>query len=111
MCLEMDKAMPESRTDFVIQISTAARGADISGESAKTGASSVIAELQRCLKPGTEIGLVFQGYVAITSVLWLSGPTLDESLRAGVRLIGVSSRQEHLESATHVETLQAFVAL
>jgi hypothetical protein len=103
--------MHESRTTFVIQISTSAPVPIVNGESAKAGAISVIDELKRCLKPGTEIGLVFQDYVAITSVLWLAGPTLDKSLRAGVRLIGVSSRQEHLDSVPGLETLQAFVAL
>ena len=84
--------MPGTCTDFVIQIWTSAPSADGSGENVETDASPVVAELQRCFKPGTEIGLIFRGYIAITSVLWLSGPTSDNSVRAGVRLVGVSAR-------------------
>jgi hypothetical protein len=96
--------MPETRTDFVIQISTSASAPDMSGESAEFEGSPVVAELQRCLKPGSEIGLVFRGYVAITSVLWLSGPTTDRSVRAGVRLVGISARPSaHLESLPYID--------
>ncbi len=84
--------MPETRTDFVIQISATGAVPPMDAESAQTVADSVIAELERCLKPGTEIGLVLGDYIAITSILWLSTPTLDKSLRAGVRLVGISAR-------------------
>ncbi len=98
--------MPETSTDFVIQILTSASVADMSGENAEPDGSPVVAELQRCLKPGSEIGLVFRGYVAITSVLWLSGPTADRSVRAGVRLVGLSARPSvHLESTPCAEEL------
>jgi len=102
--------MPETCTDFVIQISTSASVADISGENAEADGSPVVAELQQYLKPGSEIGLVFGGYIAITSVLWLSGPTADRSVRAGVRLVGVSARPSgHLESVPYVEALPTVV--
>ena len=102
--------MPNPRTDFVIQISTSASVADMSSESAEADGSPVVAELQQYLKPGSEIGLVFGGYIAITSVLWLSGPTADRSVRAGVRLLGVSARPSgHLESAPYVDALRTVV--
>ena len=78
--------MPETCTDFVIQISTSASIADISSENAEADGSPVAAELQQCLKPGSEIGLVFGGFIAITSVLWLSGPTADRSVRRGTAI-------------------------
>src|SRR5712671_2003062 len=107
----MEKAMPETGTDFVIQISPSASTADIGGENAETGMSPIVAELQRCLIPGTEIGLVFRGYIAITSVLWLSGPTADKSVRAGVRLVGVSARPpEPMESVLCAEDLRSVVS-
>ena len=102
--------MPETCTDFVIQISTSASIADISSENAEADGSPVAAELQQCLKPGSEIGLVFGGFIAITSVLWLSGPTADRSVRAGVRLVGVSARPSgYLESAPSLEMLRPVV--
>lgn len=101
--------MPDTCTDLVIQISTPP--ADVSGENPDPADTScVVAELQRCLKPGTEIGLVFPGYMAITSILWLSGPTADHSLRAGVRLVGVSALPSgHPESAPWVEAPRTVV--
>lgn len=102
--------MPETCADFVIHISTSASDSDVSGENLEADASPVVAELQRCLKPGTEIGIVFRGYVAITSVLWLSEPTADRSVRAGVRLVGVSARPPgHIESDPCVEELRTVV--
>ena len=100
--------MPETCRDFVIQISTSASGADVIGENVEPDSSPVVAELQRCLKPGTEIGLVFRDYIAITSVLWLSGPTADSCVRAGVRLLGLSARPSELGSVPYVEDLQIF---
>jgi hypothetical protein len=61
----------------------------------------LVTELRRCLRPGAEIALVFRGYMAITSILWLSGPRADSGVRAGVRLLGVSALPagKHPESA------------
>jgi hypothetical protein len=102
--------MPETCTDFVIQISTSASVADMSSESSEADGTPVVAELQQYLKPGSEIGLVFGRYIAITSVLWLSGPTADRSVRAGVRLVGVSARPSvYLESAPSLEVLRPVV--
>jgi len=108
--LQTDNAMPNPCTDFVIQISGSDSVPYLNREGAETDVSLVVAELQRCLKPGTEIGLVFRGYIAITSIQWLSGPTLDSSVRAGVRLVGVSARpSEPLESAPCAEELRAII--
>jgi hypothetical protein len=100
--------MYDTCTDFVIQISTSASVADMGGKNAGTSPSPLVAEFQQCLKPGTEIGLVFPGYVAITSVLWLSGPTEDNSVRAGVRMVGISAGpSEHLQPAPSPQTQEA----
>jgi hypothetical protein len=82
--------MPATHTDIVIQISTSAPAPDVPGGE-KAGEGRLVTELRRCLRPGVEIALVFRGYMAITSILWLSGPLADRSLRAGVRLLGVSA--------------------
>lgn len=103
--------MPETRTDFVIQISATASVPDMNVENAETDTHSVVAELERCLKPGAEIGLVLQDYVAITSILWLSESTPDKTLRAGVRLIGISARPlGHLDSAPGPGEIRVVVA-
>jgi hypothetical protein len=102
--------MPDSGTEFVIQISASASPGDMSGENVEADTIPVVAELQRCLKPGTEIGLVFRGYIVITSIVWLSGPTADRSVRAGVRLVGLSALPSGpLESAPRLEELQIVV--
>ena len=78
--------MADAHSDLVIQISTCdPQSAAIASE------SRLLSELRRCLRPGVEIGLAFRGYTAIASILWLSGPLPDLSLRAGVRLLGVSA--------------------
>jgi hypothetical protein len=82
--------MSETHTDLVIQISTS--GPESAGTIAeKAEDSQLITELQRCLQPGVEIALVFEGYMAMTSILWLSEPPAGGSVRAGVRLLGVSA--------------------
>ncbi len=84
--------MSETPTDLVIQISTSepgSGGASSNGE--KADESRVVNELRKCLQPGVEIALVFRGYTAITSIVWLSGPLPDRSVRAGVRLLGISA--------------------
>jgi hypothetical protein len=82
--------MSSTQTDLVIQISTSGRASDLpDGE--KAGEGRLVTELRRCLQPGVEIALVFRGYMAITSILWLSEPHADLGLRAGVRLLGVSA--------------------
>ncbi len=84
--------MSDKHTDLVIQISTAGLAPDpMVANVEKTEESRLIAELRRCLQPGVEIALVFEGYMAITSILWLSELQRDGSLRAGVRLLGVSA--------------------
>ena len=88
--------MTNTRTDFVIQISTPASKEDVSAEGLIPPATPVLAELHKCLKPGAEIGVVFRGYFAVTSVLWLSEPQADGSVRAGVKLVGVSARPSNL---------------
>ena|SRR5882757_4235959 len=81
--------MPATHTDLVIQISTEGPASDAPGAE-KSNEGHLVAELGRFLQPGVEIALVFRGYMATTSILWLSGPMADQSLRAGVRLLGVS---------------------
>ena len=100
--------MPDTWTDLVIQISASV--ADANGKNAEADANCAVAELRRCLKPGTEIGLVFRGYMAITSILWVSGPPADRSLRAGVRFVGVSAlREERPQQASLVELPRTIV--
>jgi len=86
--------------DLVIQISTSEGESEAPGAE-KTGEGRLVTELRRGLEPGVEIVLVLGGYTATTSVLWISGPLADRSLRAGVRLLGVSSLQvgKHPEPA------------
>lgn len=76
--------MSPTHTDLVIQISTAKMAANA------PDSESLVAELRETLRPGVEIALVYRGYMATTSILWLEGPLEDLSLRAGVRLLGVS---------------------
>ena len=84
--------MSDMHTDLVIQISTSVPADDATGAgNGQAEESRLVTELRRCLQPGVEIALVLQGYVAITSVLWLSGPLPQQGLRAGVRLLGVSA--------------------
>ena len=81
--------MSETHTNLVIQISTAGPASGATAEGAEE--ARLIVELRRCLQPGVEIALVFERYMAITSILWLSELQQDSSLRAGVRLLGVSA--------------------
>ncbi len=84
--------MSDKDADLVIQISTSGLAPDTTvANLEKTEESRLITELRRCLQPGVEIALVFEGYMAITAILWLSGPQGDGGLRAGVRLLGVSA--------------------
>ena len=80
--------MSDTHTDLVIHISTCEPGADATVAS---GDGRLVQELRRCLQPGAEIALVLGGFVATTSILWLSGPLEEGGLRAGVRLLGVSA--------------------
>jgi hypothetical protein len=84
--------MSDEHTDLVIQISTSGLAPDSTVANVeKTEENRLITELQRCLQPGVEIALVFEGYMALTSILWLYELQVDGSLRAGVRLLGVSA--------------------
>ena len=96
--------MSATDTDLVIQISMAGPASGVPGaENSNQG--HLVAELRQCLQPGVEIALVCQGYMAITTILWLSGPLADQSLRAGVRLLGVSVLPTgHPESASQDES-------
>jgi hypothetical protein len=92
--------MSSTQTELVIQISTSGPASDLPGGE-KAGEGRLLTELRRCLQPGAEIVLVFRGYTAITSILWLSEPLTEHGLRAGVRLLGVSALPagKHPESA------------
>lgn len=84
--------MAHTQTDLVVQISAAEPDSPTAPKRSGTIADCrLIAELRRCLQPGAEIALVFEGYMAITSILWLSELQPDGSVRAGVRLLGVSA--------------------
>ena len=84
--------MSDTHTDLVIQISTSEAAPDAAGRSTeKTEEGELSMELRRRLQPGVEIALAFPGYMAITSILWISELELDHSFRAGVRLLGVSA--------------------
>lgn len=76
----------------MIQISTSGTAPDAAGrKTEKTEEGALSMELRRRLLPGVEIALAFPGYMAITSILWISELELDRSFRAGVRLLGVSA--------------------
>lgn len=81
--------MSDGHSDLVIQIST--RDPQSHAIGAIATESPLFSELRRCLQPGVEIALTLRGYTAIASILWLSGPLPDLTLRAGVRLLGVSA--------------------
>ncbi len=103
--------MSETFTDFVIQISTSGSESDTAARKGED--SRLITELQRCLQPGVEIALVFEGYTAITSILWLSEPQADGSVRARVRLLGVSAQLDepsHTASTTDKRSPRTFPA-
>jgi len=90
------------QTDLVIQISTSEPGSDAVGRSIqKAQDSGLIRELRQCLQPGVEIALIFPGYMAMTSILWLTELQLGDSFRVGIRLLGVSALLggQHWESA------------
>lgn len=82
--------MSDTHTDLVIQISNSAPELRDAGSSAIPD-RRLIQELRRCLQPGVEFALVFGNYMATTSILWLSDLQPDGSVRAGVRLLGVSA--------------------
>jgi hypothetical protein len=84
--------MSDTHADLVIQISTSETASDAAGRKAERTAGELSMELRRHLQPGVEIALAFPGYMAITSILWISELELDHSFRAGVRLLGVSAR-------------------
>lgn len=84
--------MSDTHADLVIQISTSETAPDAAGRKAEKTAGELSMELRRRLQPGVEIALAFPGYMAITSILWISELELDHSFRAGVRLLGVSAR-------------------
>jgi hypothetical protein len=94
--------MSNPHADLVIQISTSA---PVSAKPPAGGADSqLIEELGRWLQPGVEIGLIFEGYTAITAILWLSGLQPDRTLRAGIRLLGVSALPiEHPELVASIK--------
>jgi hypothetical protein len=93
--------MADTQTDLVIQISTSGLvpGAT-SHNAANAEENRLIMEVWQCLQPGVEIALIFSGYMATTSILWLTEPQLDHSFRAGVRLLRVSALRgnDHPES-------------
>ncbi len=82
--------MSDIHTDLVVRISASDSNSGSAG-AALHDKRHLIMELKRCLQPGAEIALVFEGYMAMTSILWLSDLEPDGSVRAGVRLIGVSA--------------------
>lgn len=90
--------MSDTQTDLVIQISTSGRVPDATNRNDQEDRLTM--EVWRCLQPGVEIALIFPGYMATTSILWLTEPQLDRSFRAGVRLLGVSA----LPAGTHPES-------
>ena len=84
--------MTDTQPDLVVQISASDVAPDMSTDrNGRSAGDRLIAELRRCLRPGVEIALVFDGYMAITSILWLSELQPNGNVRAGVRLLGVSA--------------------
>jgi hypothetical protein len=81
--------MSDTHTDLVIQLSTSGQAPDTSAQNDEE--SRLITELRWWIRPGVEIALSFRGFMAITSILWLSECQVDRSFRAGVRLLGVSA--------------------
>jgi hypothetical protein len=85
--------MPEPQADLVIQISASEACADsvLGGES---GNRSLASELRQRLEPGREITLKFPGYLATTSIVWISDSPCHCTFHAGVRLLAVSNDSE-----------------
>lgn len=83
--------MPDAHSDLVIYISTAEPTSEASAANREKGDGQLVQELRQCLQPGAEISLILDGFVATTSILWLSGPLEEGGLRAGVRLLAVSA--------------------
>lgn len=92
--------MPNTQTDLVVRISTSKLDSETAERARGTTTSCLIAELHRCLRPGAEIALVLEGYIAITSILWLSDLQPDGSLHAGIRLVGLSGMPNESQHAT-----------
>lgn len=82
--------MSEAFGEFLIQISTS-ESESHEPPSTKSPNKELIGELQQYLYPGVEIALVFEGYAAITTVLWLSELRGDGTMCARVRLLGLSA--------------------
>jgi len=92
--------MSDTFSDFVIQISTSPLEPDTAGTRVgRDEDNRLIAELRHCLRPGVDIALVFEGYVAMTSILWLSDLQGDGSICARVRLRGVSALANGLKQS------------
>jgi len=82
--------MPEANADLLIQITSQSSPTGARGSS-KAVQSDMIAELRRCLRPGAELAVTYDGLTAVTSILWLSDGRQEDSLLVGVRLVGVSA--------------------
>jgi hypothetical protein len=64
------------------------------GGSATPDHGQLTEELHHWLKPGTEVVLLFDRYVARTAILWLEEPGSDARIEGCVRLLGVSARTD-----------------
>jgi hypothetical protein len=88
--------MPDTQTDFVIQISGSIGTSPAPGSAPETAdGNQLTSELRRSLQPGGEIVLMIGTCMARTSILWLSALGQDSSFRAGVRLFSISARTDN----------------
>lgn len=51
-------------------------------------------QMHHWLKPGTEVILLFDRYMARTTIVWLEEPSSDARIEGCVRLLGVSARTD-----------------
>ena len=85
------QVVSNSSADLVVQFSRSSITADpLLRNPQTTELSRLILELGQQLKPGQEIALACQGYVAIASILWVSDFPANHTVSAGVRLLAVS---------------------
>lgn len=87
--------MADPSGDLVLKISTSLVGSRVpQGGSVTPKHGQLARELRHWLKPGTEVVLLFDRYIARMAVQWLAGPGSDARIEGCVRLLGVSARTE-----------------
>ena len=84
--------MANPTRDFVLRLSTGSGRPELGSATPNDG--QMTEELHRWLKPGMEIILIFDRYVARTAIMWLAESSSDARIEGCVRLLGVSARAD-----------------